>query len=148
MKGGRGDAAIFAFFASPISPIPSSFQSCQGPAAGGPGPGGAGEAVFSGDDPAFHEIRWPEGLDVIRRPVVHRKAEGQVEIAVIEGPIPTDADLMAAHQPGYGLLVKGLPEEVQIILLLALPAQLRSKSPQGHISDGENGSCRSVAQCS
>ena len=93
--------------------------------------------MFSGDDPAFHQIRRPEGLDVIRRPVVHRKAKGQVEVAVIERPIPTDADLMAAHQPRHGLLVKGLPEEVQIILLLILTAQLRSKSSQGHIGDGE-----------
>ena len=128
---------MVAFSASPIPPLSPSFQSYQGPPAGRPGPGGAGEAMFSGNDPAFHQIRWPEGLDVIRRPVVHRKAEGQVEVAVIERPIPTHADLMATHKPRYGLLVKGLPEKVQIILLLVLPAQLRSKSSQGHIGDGE-----------
>jgi hypothetical protein len=93
--------------------------------------------VFSGDDAAFDEIRWPERLDVVWRPVVHRKAEGQVEVAVIERPIPTDADLMAAHKPRYGLLVKGFPEKYPIILLLVLTAQLHPKSSQRHIGDGE-----------
>ena len=93
--------------------------------------------MFSGNDPAFHQGRWPEGLDVIGRPVVYREAKGQVEVAVIERSIPTDADLMAAHKPCHGLLVKGLPEKVQIILLQVLTAQFCSKPSQGHVRDGE-----------
>jgi len=31
-------------------------------------------------------------------PVVYRAAEGEVKIAIVEGPVPVDADLMAAHE--------------------------------------------------
>jgi hypothetical protein len=34
---------------------------------------------------------------MIGRSMIHGKTKGQVEVAVIEGPVPTDADLAPAH---------------------------------------------------
>jgi hypothetical protein len=59
--------------------------------------------MFSGDDPASHEQRSLEESNVIGCSMVHRKPKGQIKIAVIKGSIPTDADLMAAHQAIHGL---------------------------------------------
>ncbi len=34
--------------------------------------------------------------------MVHDKVQGQVEIAVVQGPVPPDADLAAAHESRDG----------------------------------------------
>jgi hypothetical protein len=59
--------------------------------------GGASKAVFSGDNSPHLQILQLKVFDMIRSPVVHGKTEGQVEVAVIESPVPPHTQLVAAH---------------------------------------------------
>jgi hypothetical protein len=74
---------------------------------------------------------------MIRSAVVNGKTKGQVEVAVIEGPIPPHAELVAAHQSLNGLWIKGFSEKLQIALSLVSSIQLISKPPKRHIRDSE-----------
>ncbi len=65
------------------------------------------------------------------------KAEGEVEVAVVKRAIPSDADLMPAHQTGQRIWIKGFSEKSEVISLLPQVGQMCSKSSQGHIRDGE-----------
>ena len=78
-------------------------------------------------------------------PVVNRKAKGQIEITIIKGPVPSHADLSAAHQALHGLRIEGPTQKLQVRLLFVSPAQFRSKPPQGHIGDGEQ-ACKNDAK--
>ncbi len=50
--------------------------------------------------------------------MIDRKAEGEVEVAVIKRAIPSDADLMPAHQTGQRIWIKGFSEKREVISLL------------------------------
>lgn len=69
--------------------------------------------------------------------MVHPEAEGQVEVTIVEGPIPSYADLMPAHQSLYRFRVKRLSKEAEVVFLRVLTAQLRPKSSQRHVRNGE-----------
>ena len=69
--------------------------------------------------------------------MIDRKAESEVEITVIEHAIPSDADLVTAHQTVHGLWIERFPEELEIILLLILSSEFDLKSSQWHIGEGE-----------
>ncbi len=53
--------------------------------------------MFAGNDPALFERPRLEFSDMIGRAMIHGMAKGEVEIAVEEPPVPSDADLVAAH---------------------------------------------------
>jgi hypothetical protein len=74
---------------------------------------------------------------VIRSSVIHGKAEGQVEVAVIERAIPSHAELAAAHQLVHRVGIKRFPEKLHVTLSLIFPDQVCLKSSQGHIGDRE-----------
>jgi len=46
------------------------------------------------------------------------KAEGEVEVTVIKRPVPSDADLMPAHQTRQRIWIEGFSEEIEVISLL------------------------------
>ncbi len=50
--------------------------------------------------------------------MIHRKTEGEVKIAVIKRAIPSDADLMPAHQTGQRIWIEGFSEKSEVISLL------------------------------
>jgi hypothetical protein len=81
---------------------------------------------------------------MIRSSVVHREPDGQVEVAVIEGAIPANADLVAAHQAFHSLGIERFSEELEIVLFLTLSIELPPKSSQGHIGDREEVGKRNV----
>ena len=93
--------------------------------------------MFSGDDSTHSQVSRAERLNVIRGSMIYRESKGEVEVAVIKGSIPANADLLAAHQSPHGLGVKGFSQESQIISLLILAVQLCPKPSEGHIGDGE-----------
>jgi hypothetical protein len=67
--------------------------------------------------------------------VIHGKAKGQVEVAVIKRAIPSYAELAAAHQSVHRVGIKRFPEKLHVTLLLLFPDQICPKSSQGHIGD-------------
>ncbi len=64
-------------------------------------------------------------------------AEGQIEVAVIEGPVPVDADLMTAHQMREGRWIKGILQDFHVGLHLTVPVELFSISPDRHIGQDD-----------
>ena len=76
-------------------------------------------------------------MDAVGCSVVYLQAESQIKIAVIEGSIPADADLVPAHQPLYRLRVEGLSKEVEVVFLLVLSAQFGPESSQRHVREGQ-----------
>ena len=50
--------------------------------------------------------------------MIDRKAEGEVEVTVIKRAIPSDADLVPAHQTGQRTWIEGFSEEIEVIFLL------------------------------
>ena len=50
--------------------------------------------------------------------MIHRKAKGKVKVAVIKRAIPSDADLIPAHQAGERIWIKGFSEKREVISLL------------------------------
>jgi antitoxin (DNA-binding transcriptional repressor) of toxin-antitoxin stability system len=50
--------------------------------------------------------------------MIDRKAEGEVEVTVIKRAIPSDADLVPAHQTGQRIWIEGFSEEIEVISLL------------------------------
>jgi hypothetical protein len=77
---------------------------------------------------------------VVGSPVVYGKAQGEIEVTIVEGSIPAYTQLMAAHQSSYRLWIERLPEEVEIILVKVLSPQLASKPSDGHIRDRKEAS--------
>ncbi len=69
--------------------------------------------------------------------MIYGKAEGQIEVTVIKSPIPSHAELAAAHQPVHRVGIKRFPEKLHVTLSLIFPDQVCLKSSQGHIGDGE-----------
>ena len=69
--------------------------------------------------------------------VIDGKAKGQIEVAVVEGAVPSYAELVATHQSLHRHWIEGLPEQVQVIPFLAKTIQFRSKPPERHVGDGE-----------
>jgi hypothetical protein len=65
------------------------------------------------------------------------KAEGEVEVAVIKRPVPSNADLMPAHQTRQRIWIEGFSEKSEVISLLPQVGQMYPKSAQRHIRDGE-----------
>lgn len=93
--------------------------------------------MFPGNDSAFRKLYQVKASDMIRSAVVNGKSKSKVEVAVIEGPIPPHAELVAAHQSLNGLWIKGFSEKLQIALSLVSSIQLISKPPKRHIRDSE-----------
>jgi hypothetical protein len=50
--------------------------------------------------------------------MIHRKAKGEVKVAVIKRAIPSDTDLIPAHQAGERIWIKGFSEKSEVISLL------------------------------
>jgi hypothetical protein len=69
--------------------------------------------------------------------MIHRKTEGEVEITVIKRAVPSDADLMPAHQTRQRIWIEGFSEKSEVISLLPQVGQMCSESSQWHIGDGE-----------
>jgi hypothetical protein len=69
--------------------------------------------------------------------VIHGKAKGQIEVAVIKSAVPSYAELAAAHQPVHRVGIKRFPEKLHVTLPLIFPDQVCLKSSQGHIGDRE-----------
>ena len=69
--------------------------------------------------------------------MIDRHAEGQIEVAVIEGPVPIDTDLMATHQMREGQRIKGILQDFHVGLHLPIPFELFSISPYGHIGHND-----------
>jgi hypothetical protein len=76
--------------------------------------------------------------------MIHGKAKGQVEVAVIKSAVPSHAELMAAHQPLHRMGIKRFPEKLHVILFSLFPDQFCPKSSQGHIGDREEVGKRNV----
>jgi len=93
--------------------------------------------MLAGHDSAGQEVGQIEAFDVIRSPMVHGGPKGQVEVAIVQGPIPTYAELMATHQSVDGLGVERSSEQSQVLLLLSLSAQDGPEPPDGHIRNGQ-----------
>ena len=71
---------------------------------------------------------------MIRSSMIDRKAKGEVEITVVKRAIPSDADLMPAHQTGQCIWIKGFSEKSEVISLLPQVGQMCSKSSRGAYS--------------
>jgi hypothetical protein len=69
--------------------------------------------------------------------MIHRKTKGEVEITVIKRAIPSDANLMPAHQTGQRIGIEGFSEKGEVISLLPQVGQICTKSAEGHIREGE-----------
>jgi hypothetical protein len=69
--------------------------------------------------------------------MIHRKAKGEVKVAVIKRTLPSDADLMSAHQTGQRIWIEGFSEKSEVISLFPQVVQMYSESSQRHIRDGE-----------
>ncbi len=88
-------------------------------------------------DSPFVQESGIEGLDPFWGSVVHRPADGEVEIAVVEGPVPVDADLMAAHQMRQGQRIEGPPEGLQVVLQFALRFKAPPEPAERHIRQND-----------
>jgi len=76
--------------------------------------------------------------------VIHGKAKGQVEVAVIKSAIPSHTELMAAHQPFHRLWIKRFPKKLHVILFPLFPDQFGPKSSQGRIGDRQKAGKRNA----
>ena len=74
---------------------------------------------------------------MIGTPMIDRKAKGEVEVTIIKRAVPSDADLMPAHQTGQRIRIKGVPEKREVIFLLSQGGQTCSESSQWHIRNRE-----------
>ncbi len=68
---------------------------------------------------------------------VHGLTQGKVEIAVKKGPVPSHADLVAAHQLLEGEGIERLAEQPQVRAGLVPVRQFASEPAQGDIGDGK-----------
>ena len=64
-------------------------------------------------------------------------AEGQIEVAVIEGPVPVDTDLMTTHQMREGRRIEGVFQDFHVGLHLPVPFELFSISSHRHIGQND-----------
>ena len=71
-----------------------------------------------------------------RGTVIYGQAKGQIEVAVIEGPVPIDTHLMAAHEAGEDRGIKGILQDLHVGIHLSVPFELLSISADGHV--GQN----------
>ncbi len=93
--------------------------------------------MLSGDDSPRPQVFCFKKLDMIGCPVVDGETKGCVEVTIVKCTIPTDCDLMPAHQPLYRKRIEGPSKQFEIILFLILPTQLFPESSQRHIGNGE-----------
>jgi hypothetical protein len=93
--------------------------------------------MFSCHDPPLPKVRGVKEMDTVGCSVVYLQAEGQIKIAVVEGSIPADADLVPTHQPLQCFLVERFPEEVHVIFSLVMLDKFFPEAPKGHVSYGQ-----------
>jgi len=79
--------------------------------AGGPFTRSTPKAVIPGHDPPLDYLTQVPFVDMIRSAMVHHHLKRQVEIAIVESPIPADADLAPAHESGHGCRVEGIRQK-------------------------------------
>lgn len=76
--------------------------------AGRPSPRSTTKTVSTGYYPPLNDITQFPFINMVWSTVVHRNVKRQVEITVVESPVPTDADLVAAHESWNSSRVKGI----------------------------------------
>ena len=87
--------------------------------AGGPLTRSTTKAVRASYDPSTHNILDVPLVYVVRGPMFHDHVKRQVEIAIVQRPIPADTDLVATHKSRYSFRVKRIGEEFHIFIQAA-----------------------------
>ena len=95
--------------------------------------GRASEALLAGDAPSASQHCGVEVPDMVGSPMVNRKVQGQVEIAIIKRTIPPYADLPAAHQPFDRAGIERFSKKLFIVLQQPTAAKIIAESSQGHV---------------
>src|SRR3989339_576348 len=78
-----------------------------------------------------------DSSEVIRGTMIDGNAKGQIEVAVIERPIPIDTDLMATHQMRERRRIKRIFQGSHVSFHRPVPFELFSISPYGHIGHND-----------
>ena len=73
---------------------------------------------------------------MIRGSVIHGDAKGEIEIAVVKSAVPTDADLLSAHETLDCFGIEGVTEQLQIALSLILSIQFALEPSECHVGNG------------
>src|SRR5256885_445336 len=106
------------------------------PTAGRSGACGTAVAVVARRDPAVMELPQIKVANMGRRTMAHRQIEHLVEVAVVEGAIPTHRDRIAAHDASRGSGVKGVGQPLHVLLVVAALQKKLEKSADRHVGDG------------
>ena len=67
--------------------------------------------------------------------MIHRQIEHLIEVAVVEGAIPTHGDRVAAHDPGRGSGIEGVGQSFHVLLVVAALQEKLEKPADRHIGD-------------
>ncbi len=122
---------------SPGPPPRNHHSLRQTPAAGGAEAGGAAVAVVpQADGPGGQggQIEVLNGLGQARK---QGQVQGLVEVAVVEAPVPGDADEAAAHEAGHRGRVKTGHQLAHVTLIIPGPLQKLLEAPDGHVEQGQ-----------
>ena len=74
--------------------------------------GGAAEAMFAGYNSPRQQVRSIKASDMIWGTVVHRAPQRQIEVAVVQCSVPSDAELMPTHKLIDRMGIKRLLEQL------------------------------------
>jgi hypothetical protein len=74
---------------------------------------------------------------MIRGSVIHREAKGEIEIAVVKSAVPTDADLLPAHETLDRFGIEGVTEQLEIALSLILSIKFALEPSECHVGNGQ-----------
>ncbi len=67
--------------------------------------------------------------------MVHDHVQRQVKIAIVQRPVPSDADLVTTHEGWYCFRVEGIGEKFHIFIEAAFLFKLLPKAAKGHVGD-------------
>src|SRR5206468_11144840 len=104
---------------SDLGRFPSLSLGGDGSTARRTGPCGTAIAMVARRDLALIELNRIKVADMGGHTMVHRQIEHLVEVAVVEGTIPTHRDRVAAHDAGRCSGVEGIGQSLHILLVVA-----------------------------
>ena len=99
------------------------------------GSGGAAVTMVARCDLALIELHQIKVADMSGGAMIHRQIEHLVEVAVVEGTIPTHGDCVAAHDTGRGSGVEGVGQSLHILFVVAALQEKLKKPADRHVGD-------------
>ena len=69
--------------------------------------------------------------------MINGRPKGQIEVAVIDGSIPIDTDLVAAHKPWKGKYIKRFLEDIHVTIQFSFYFKVLSEAANRHIGQGD-----------